>query len=440
MNMINEINSFPVPKFVARNFSIYLGIGMIFIALWISIAPISGAVIAEGTVKIDGSRKTIQHQEGGIIKKILVKNGDHVHLGQALVLIEDVRNDSNFESLLTQLMDDKIKIVRLEAERNLQKSIDFFDASKNFTGSRAAELIARENNIFKAHRKALDTQIALLQQQINEVGREGGALRQLSKTISDTQRLAEDEMRINAKLQKDGFISETKMIELRRSAEEYQSRVETEDAEIIKVNQKSLDLKIKISTLEMDYVKTAEDELKSATSDKFKLEESLRPLADLQRREVVAAPVEGDVVDLKFNGIGAVIGPREAILDIVPTNTPLIIECHVKPEDIKNLRIGGPAEVRITAYKQKENSSLTGLVTYISADRIEDKASNSSFYVVYVNVDEKSIQIAKNKSTEKIEISAGLQAQVFMQTKSRTAVGYLLSPIISSARLGMREE
>ena len=147
---------------IVRTGLLVIGAGLVAFVAWVYFAPLSGAVIAQGFVKVDLNRKVVQHQEGGIVRAVRVRDGDRVDQGQELVVLDDVRIDAQLDLLRTQLDAERAKAARLEAERALAARPSFpQDFLKRKNELKVAELIARETALFRARREALDSQIAV---------------------------------------------------------------------------------------------------------------------------------------------------------------------------------------------------------------------------------------------------------------------------------------
>jgi len=189
------------------------------IAFWSATAPLSGAVVAIGQLKVELNRKTVQHQEGGIVREILVRDGQRVMAGQPLIVIGDVRSDSELKVLQDQLRGARIRMSRAEAEAALQSH---FKVPPDLVGlPEAAGDLAREQAFFTARRRTLDEQTAALEKQISEAHTQAGALgRQIAATENSTG-FASEELEINNKLVREGFISRARMLQLQRSESDY---------------------------------------------------------------------------------------------------------------------------------------------------------------------------------------------------------------------------
>ena len=128
------------------------------------------------------------------------------------------------------------------------------------------------------------------------------------------------------------------------------------------------------------------------------------------------------------------IGPRDVLMEIVPDEKRLIVEARIRPEDINHVRPHSPADVRLTAYPSRTTPLVHGAVAYVSGDRMVDAQTGAAYYVVHIDVPEHALAEAGN-----LRLQAGMPAEIFIRTDSRTAVDYLLAPVTSYLRRAMRE-
>ena len=405
------------------------------IGIWMVITPLSGAAIAPGAVKVDMNRKTLQHQEGGIIKEILVRDGSHVEAGQILLVINDVRVDANYDLLITQLDSEMAKASRLFAESTLGGSVAYArELLSRDQESRVKELMRRENAVFATRRQMLDTQIRLLKEQIEEARREAAGLDEQVAAEKRAIQWQQEELRANQQLAEQGFITNIRLLALQRGVADYEARVGEHRAALAQARQRAGDFELRIASLRNSYMKEAADELKEATAKTYDLRERLRPSLDAAQRQKVVAPVSGEVVDLRITTVGAVVGPREPLLDIVPVNPELIIEARVRPEDITYVKIGGEADVRLSAFKQRFTPTVTGKVIYVSADSLTDNKTGATYYLTHVKLTPESLKEAGD-----LKLQAGMPAEVFVKTPARTPLQYLLDPLTGFLQRSFRE-
>jgi len=401
--------------------------GLVAIGVWAYFAPLSGAVIAPGFVKVDLNRKVVQHQEGGIVRAVRVRDGERVAQGQELVLLDDVRIDAQLDLLRTQFDAERAKVARLEAERTLAaKPVFPKDRLKQ-------EFVTREEALFRARREALDTQIAVLRRQIRETVEEADALAEQIGAEERALKLQKEELAANQRLLEQGYVQKTRLLTLQRAVAEYEARHSERRAELSKSRQRASELEFRILSMRNTYVQAATDELKESTGKMFDLEERIRPSRDASERQKIAAPIAGEVVGLRVFNAGSVIGPREVLMEIVPKEKRLIIEARIRPEDINHVRAGSEADIRLTAYQSRTTPLVPGAVTYVSGDRLVEQQTGAPYYIVHIDVPEQALGAAN------LRLQAGMPAEVFIRTDTRTALDYLLAPVTSYLRRAMRE-
>ena len=409
-----------------------IGLGAAAFGAWAAFAPLSGAIIALGYVKVDLNRKVVQHQEGGTVSAIRVRDGDRVKQGQELVVLDDVRIDAQLDLLRTQLDSERAKAARLEAERAYAAKPVFPEElvlRKN--RPKVAEQLARELTLFRARRDALETQIAVLRRQIEETRGEIAALAEQLAAEERALKLQKEELAANQRLLDQGYVQKTRVLTLNRAVAEYEARHGEHRAQLSQARQRSQELELRILSMRNGYAQSAADELKESTSRIFDLEERIRPSRDAAFRQKITAPIDGEVVGLRVFSVGAVVGPRDVLMEIVPEDKRLIVEARIRPEDINHVRSGSAADVRLTAYQQRTTPLVQGTVTYVSGDRLVESQTGVPYYTVHVDVPPEALG--------DLRLQAGMPAEVFVRTDERTTFDYLLAPVTSYFRRAMRE-
>ena len=412
-----------------------LALGVLVMTAWVVLAPLSGAIIAPAFVKVDMNRKVVQHQEGGIVKQILVRDGERVQMGQTLVVIDDVKLDATLDLLRTQHDGERAKAARLEAERAMLPEVRFpADMLARSSEPKVVELVQRETALFRARREALESQIAVLRKQIRQTEDEAQALSGQIAAEGRALKSQKEELAVNMKLFQQNFVQKTRVMALERAVADYEARWEEHRAELAKTRQRSSELELRVLAQRNAYVQSATDELKEISTRLFDLEERLRPSKDASDRQRIAAPIAGIVVGQRVFSAGAVIGPREVLMEIVPEDKSLVVEARIRPEDINHVHKGSDAEVRLTAYKSRTTPLVAGTVNYVSADRMLDAQTSAPYYVVHVDVPARALEEAGN-----LRMQAGMPAEVYIRTDSRSAFDYLFAPVTAYLRRGMRE-
>jgi HlyD family type I secretion membrane fusion protein len=229
-------------------------------------------------------------------------------------------------------------------------------------------------------------------------------------------------------------VQKTRILTLQRAVAEYEARHGEHRAELAKARQRTSEIELRILSMRNQYRQAATDELKETTAKTFDLEERIRPTKDASVRQRITSPIAGEVVGLRIFTSGSVIGPREVLMEIVPEEKRLIIEARIRPEDINHVRAGSEADIRLTAYQQRSTPLVVGSVTYVSGDRLTEQQTGVPYYIVNVDVPPEALVSAGN-----LRLQAGMPAEVFIRTDSRTALDYILAPVTAYFRRGMRE-
>lgn len=398
-------------------------------ALWAQLAPLSGAVVATGFLKSELNRKTLQHQEGGLVTRLAVRDGQHVKAGDVLAVIGDVRADAGFDLLQDQHRAERLHRARLEAE------VDFAPALQVPAGLKAApELLARERKVFAARRATLDQQLSALRSQADAAASQVNALHSQIVATEAALQLAKDELALNQGLVEQGFMQKTRLMTLQRTVAEYQARLGQQRGDEAEAQQRIEDLRLRMAQARNTYQQQAADELKDSTLRLREMDEKLRPSADLVDRQAVKAPVSGTIMGLRLTTVGSAIGPRETLMELVPDDERLVVEAHIRPQDIEHVRLGGSAEVHFTAFDNRATPRLPATVAFVSPDRVTDPQTGAAWYVAHLQVDDAAL--AEHPA---MRLQTGMPVEVFVATPPRSLLRYLLEPIDAFRQRSLRE-
>ena len=418
-----------------RGMAVVIG-GLLPIAAWMTFAPLSSAVVAQAYVKVDLNRRPVQHAEGGIVREVLVRDGQRVRQGEPLLVLGDVSVDADKNRLDYRVKTERASLGRLEAEQTMARAIifttDVIETAK--TDSRLAEQMAKERSLFDARRDALVGQVALLHAQREKVAEEIVALRAQIMQASESIKFQRSDLEANRKLLKDGFISATRVAQMEGTVADYGVKIEERRSELARAQQRTVDTDLRIGSLENDYRQQASDQLKMTAARLSEIEQEQRKSADASARQVITAPASGEIIDLKYSTPGSVIPPRETIAEIVPDDTRLVTEARIRTEDINRIQRGQLADIRFTAFKYRTTQLVHGKVIYISADRLIDRATNVPYYSVLVEADPASLATAGD-----LKLLAGMPAEVYIKGEERTPLQYLVEPVTQVLRHAVRE-
>jgi membrane fusion protein, epimerase transport system len=421
---------------LARRAALVLLLGVVPVAAWMGFAPLSAAVVASSFVKVDLDRRVVQHAEGGTVREVKVRDGQHVAKGETLLVLGDVSVDADLNRLNYRVAVERASLARLEAEQMSAASVEFspqlIEAARS--DPRLAEQMAKERALFSARRDALVSQSVLLRSQQVKVVQEATALRAQIAQATESLKHQTAELETNRRLLGDGFVSATRISQLEATVADYGVKLEEKRSELARAEQRLLDADLRIKSLEGDYRQQASDQLKVSAAKLAEIEQEQRKTVDASSRQVIVAPVAGDVINLKFTTPGSVVSPREPIADIVPSNPRLVVEAHVRTEDVSRVQQDQPAEIRFTAFGSRTTPLVQGKVFYLAADRTVDHATSQAYYVVLVEVDPASIASAGD-----VKLQAGMPAEVYLKGEERTPLQYLAEPVTQVLRRAGRE-
>lgn len=402
---------------------------------WTSFAPLAGSVVAMGLVKVDTNRKTVQHRDGGTVQRILVREGEAVRAGQLLIELADTRVDATLDQARAQFDAMRLRQSRLTAERDFAPAWRVPEAWRQRLGEpRVAEVIAREQGLFATRRSALDAQMRQMRGQVEEVAREIAAREREAESVRIALQHMREEVQVNEALMEQQFVNKTRVLGLRRAAAEYEMKAGENAAELSRAKRSAADLELRISALRDGYAQEASTELRDVSNKIVELEEQLRTASDASSRQQIVAPVAGRVVDLRVTTPGGAIGPRDPIMDIVPDDAPRMVEARVAVDAVGDLRNGLHADVRLTPYRQRDTPLIDGKLVYVSADSLTDRQSGAPYFVIHVELDRASLEKAGNPV-----VSPGMGAEVFVRTRERSALDYLLEPLVNATRRSFRD-
>ena len=402
---------------------------------WASFAQLESAVNAPGVIVVESHRKTIQHLEGGIVKEVLVAEGDTVTAGQPLVRLEATQAESNFHLLQDEANGLEAQEARLIAERDGQKVITFppeLSAQRN--DPKVAQMIAGEENAFLTRKNALNKQVDILSQRNDENGRQIAGLQSQQDAVEKQNGLIQEEAGGVEDLYKKGLSTLPRVLALRRQAADLGGQRGQLVERIAQIQLNSEENNLQMTSLRNQQLATVASDLKDVQTKKFDVLARLNSAKDVMTRLALVAPVAGKVVNLAIHTKGAVIRPGDTVMELVPEEDLLDIEAHVRPDDADTIVPGMPAHVSFNAYKQRRLPQLTGTVETVSADRLVDQRTGQPYFNVVVAVDRNVL-----KGYKDVRLIPGLPVDVAVATGTRTMMDYFLAPVMDVIDKGMRE-
>jgi len=417
--------------------------GLIILALffgglgtWASIAPLNAAVVGEAVVKVAGNRKSVQHIKGGIVRELLVHEGDRVTADQVLLVLDNTETRAEFDLIAQQITTLEALEARLIAERDDAAGITFPDTLLSRSSEPAViSAMDAQRDEFDSRRTALVGQASILSQRLFQLQDQVAAGEQLLQSQQVQLQSLRDERASLDDLFKKGLVTKPRMLQLERSATGLEGQIATTAGQIA-TNKKAVEeIDAQIRQLKSDRNAEVTEKLSEAQAKLADLVPRMTNATATLGRMEIRAPYAGEVVDLAVFAVGAVIGPGERLLDIVPEDTLLVVEAKIRVEDIADIAPGMKGEVHFTSYKQRVTPLIHGSVRSVSADRLTDERTQIPYYVAEIDVD--AAELAANPE---IQLYPGMPATVSITTKERTALDYLIGPLTASLERSFREK
>jgi HlyD family secretion protein len=417
--------------------NLLVGCFVLGLGTWSTFAPLESAAIAFGTVESESSRKTIQHLEGGIIRQILVVDGDIVHAGQTLILLEDTKASAEVQSLKGQLWDAIAREARLTAEQHAQERVSFpseLELARKDNPSVATVLLGQES-IFETRRQVFASQIAVNREKRTQVEKEIEGLKAQESAAARRLAIVREEATTVAMLVEKGLERRPRLLTLEREAADIEGRRGEINAQISRAKQVISESHTSLLKLQNDRQNEIAQSLRETQSQIFQIREHLQGATDQLLRTAVKAPEDGVVTDLRVHTPGGVIAAGAPLMDLVPRQDRLIVTARVRPEDIDVVRAGLDADVTLLPYNQRRVPPLRGTVMHVSADRLLDKRTEQPYYATKIRV-----QDPQGSDAGAVKVIPGMPAQVFIKTGVGTVALYALKPLLDSFNRAFRED
>ncbi|WP_194089650.1 HlyD family type I secretion periplasmic adaptor subunit [Vibrio hibernica] len=422
--------------------------------IWASLTKLDK--VTTGTAKVIPSTQmqVIQNLEGGIVKQVLVREGQPVKKGQRLLLIDDTQARSDFQGKASDIanmqadqfrLKAQISAVKIDKKKAKQTSnwedsvivdesiLPMFD--KDFVKKHPI-LVTRQLNEYQGNVSNLENQLSVARQQVTQKQRELDENRSRYRSLQSSYNVASHEFNITEPLAKDGVVPEIELLKLRRQLIDTRRDVTSTKMQIPVAESAVYEAILKYLDIALKYRSDNQNELNKTSAQLSGQSESQIGLQDKVNRTVVTSPVTGTIQKIYINTIGGVIQPGMDLIEIVPTEDTLLIEAKIAPQDIGFLHPGLPVLIKFTAYNFSTYGGLDGTVETISADTIQDDEGNS-FYQVKIRTDESALT---NKDGASLPIIPGMTASADIITGKRTVMGYLLKPILKATDSALREQ
>jgi HlyD family type I secretion membrane fusion protein len=402
---------------------------------WAALTPLAEAAIAPGVLRVEGTRRTVQHFEGGIVREILVRDGDQVRRGQVLLRLDQPTASQATETLRSQRWALLAQDARLVAELASAPGIVFPPELLSHDAARAQDAVAGQRALFEARRIALDSQMNVLQARIEQF--EAQIRSGMAQREAQTRMLAllQAEETNTTTLVRQGLARLPQLLAIQRQVASVEGNIADVTNQLDRGRAQIAEAEREMRRLRDQRLQEVSTELREVRVRLAEAEERLRAAEDVSTRLEIAAPEDGTVINLRVFTLGAVVRPGDAVLDLVPRDDRIIAEVNVQPNDIEVIHPGLVAEIRLPAFKQRLVPYLHGHVTFVASDVTNDDRRGLSYYRVYVEIDEEQL-----RALDGVQLRPGMMVEAMIRTGERSFGRYLLQPVFDSFHRAFREQ
>lgn len=423
-------------KPVLRVGLLMLALGFGGFVLWATFAPLDEGVPAPATVAVDTQRKPVQHQAGGIVGEVLVREAQSVKVGEVLIKLDDAYSRASFEALRKQYLALRSQESRLIAEQQNAAEIEFHsDLLKNRSDPVVESFIAIESKLFVTRRAALKSEIGMLKESSGALEEElRGNQAQLEG--KDAQyKLVVEQLKGTRDLAQEGYLPRNKLLEEERLAADLKAMVNNLQASSAKIRRNISEQKLKILQHQQNFQRELETKLADVKRELEPVVEKLRAATIELDRTLIRAPVSGIVVGLAIQTVSGVIPPGAKIMDIVPEDERLLLEAQIPPHIVDRILVGMPADIRFQGFSDLPHLVIQGKLVSISADRMTDPVTHLPYFLGRVEVTSDGLRKLGNN-----RIQPGMGADVVIKTGERTFMTYLLKPLLRRLSTAITEK
>lgn len=423
----------PADDEVQRGTHMFLGLciaAVVLFAIWASSAELDIVSVATGEVAPSTNIQSVDHLEGGIVRTILIKEGDRVSAGQPLVELEQTQSGADVQELNIRLRSLLADISRYKSEL-ADKDKPEFPAT---LVKAEPELIKQATGLFETRKNRKLGQIRAQQDAIRQRELEIKEVQSRRDSAGKSLKLITEQIEISEKLLEKELTNRMLHLNLLKEAEDLRGRIDEAEAALPRLRAALGEARANMETIRASFREEAQTELDKVTREMEELSQRVRKSEDSLNRTTLRAPVDGIVKTLHVVSVGGVVKAGSTVVDIVPADDRLIIEAQLPPQDIGYVRAGQNAKVTLASADAAKFGDLKGTVDLVSPDTLVTE-DGRPFYKVRISTDRSFFEDGKLR----YDLFPGMQVVASIQTGSRTIMEYILDPLIGRMQDALRE-
>ena len=399
------------------------------------VLQVGGAVVGSGEVAVESSVKTIAHPTGGILTAVLIRDGDHVAKGQILMKFDVGVSSVGMESAALGLEQLRARRARLEAERDGAGAFVFPSDLTASNDPKAQDAMSRERRLFALRQRERTGSISLLRQRVRQYQEQIASYNAQIAALDQQMVLVEPELAGLRTLHERQLVTINRLNEMERTAVQMRGSKAALQSNIAEARARISEASEQMLNVDKQIRSDAATQLAEVVGQVNDQQVRVATTSDTVDRSVIRAPQSGTVDKIAFLTVGSAVPPNQPMLQIVPDRDNLVVDAHVRPQDIDQIRIGQPTRVTFSGLNRQTTPDIAGSLIFVSPDLTTDQRTGQSYYRIKVRLDAQALGKAPQ-----VVLKSGMPAEVFVQTNDRSILSFLFKPLFDQIRYSMRGE
>ncbi len=405
---------------------------------WAALAPLDEGVPTEGVVSIATSHRVVQHPTGGIVSRILVREGQEVRKGDTLITLDDQNAKARYEEIRQHYLGLRAQESRLLAEKAGSGTIRFHeDLLKYQHDPFIQQHMINQSQLLQARQGTLAADVAAKRESIAGQKALIDGYQGLLQSHQAQLVLLQEQLSGVRDLVKEGYAPRVQQNDLEQRAAQLQGQIASVQGEMLRSRKSILELNQQINIRQQTEKKEIDTEMAQVKLQVQSDAEKFKALEDELGRTTLYA--SGQVTGLQVHTVGAVIQPGQKLMDIVPADEPLLIDARILPHLIDRVHEGQIADVRFSTFADSPQLSVQGSLSMISRDLVTqlggEEVAGQAYYLARVSITPQGLRELKGR-----QLQPGMPVQIVIKTAERTLLTYWMHPFTKRIAASMKEE
>jgi membrane fusion protein, protease secretion system len=414
-----------------------LVVGFGLFLLWAAYAPLDEGVSASAVVSVETRRQPIQHMQGGVVKRLAVKEGAEVAAGDVLVELDQAVGRANYENTLQVYLTQRALEGRLLAESTGASAISFHPDLLKSTDPLAAQHMALQQQLFASRRASQNADVAALQETVNGLEQQIVGMRQVLAGQRSQQALQGKQLEAVRALAEEGFAPRNQALQLEQSQAQLNTALSEMESNIRRLQSSLAEARLRVAQRRQEYAKEVSGNLSEVQGQVQANQEKLAAVDQELQRMQIKAPIAGQVIALDVSGPGSVVAAGHRLMDILPRGETMLLDVKIPPHVIDRVAVGNEVEVRFSAFSSTPHLVVLGKLISLSGDAVTESVNGmtSSHYHGRVELTPAGLKALGNQV-----VQPGMTAEVLVKSGERSLLTYLMHPLTKRIAASMTEE